>query len=60
MIVTKAAFKQLGIAKRFLNPQFCVGAKGEPTFLQMVEGYFNKAAKTAGIQDDRINFLRSP
>ena len=33
---------------------------GEPTFLKMVEGYFNKAAKVAGIADDRIDFLRSP
>ena len=33
---------------------------GEPTFLKQVEGYFNKAAKVAGIADDRIDFLRSP
>lgn len=33
---------------------------GEPSFLKMVEGYFNKAAKVAGIEDDRINFLKSP
>lgn len=33
---------------------------GEPTFLKMVEGYFNRAAQIAGIPEDRINFLRSP
>ena len=33
---------------------------GEPSFLKMVEGYFNKAAKVAGIAEDRIDFLRSP
>jgi hypothetical protein len=26
----------------------------------MVEGYFNKAAKVAGLEEDRINFLKSP
>ena len=33
---------------------------GEPSFLKMVEGYFNKAARVAGIAEDRIDFLRSP
>lgn len=32
----------------------------EPSFLKMVEGYFNKAAKVAGLEEDRINFLKSP
>jgi len=32
----------------------------EPSFLKMVEGYFNKAAIVAGLEEDRINFLKSP
>lgn len=32
----------------------------EPSFLKMVEGYFNKAATVAGLEEDRINFLKSP
>lgn len=34
--------------------------EGEPSFLKLVEGYFNKAAAVAGIPEDRIDFLRSP
>ena len=31
---------------------------GEPSFLKMVEGFFNKAARVAKIPEDRIDFLR--
>ena len=49
MIVTRTAFRQLNTVNRFLKPSFSIDASGEPTFLNMVEGYFNRAARTAGI-----------
>ena len=60
MIVTRQALRSLRLASHINSASFSVEAEGEPSFLDMVEGYFNKAARTAQIPEDRINFLRSP
>ena len=60
MIVTRTATKHLQLSSLLSRPSFSSQVDVEPDFLHMVEGYFNKAAKTAGISEDRINFLRSP
>ena len=59
-MITKQATKSLGLACRINRARFSIDAKGEPSFLDMVSGYFNKAAQKANIPEDRINFLRSP
>ena len=59
-MITKQTSKSLGLAFWLNRACFSIDTSGEPSFLDMVSGYFNKAAQKANIPEDRINFLRSP
>lgn len=42
------------------NNFYRFGATGEPSFLTMVENYFDKAARFTNIRQDLLNFYKKP
>jgi hypothetical protein len=43
-----------------LKYNFSIPAEDEPSFLKMVEAYFDKAAKHTDIRPDMIEFYKKP
>jgi hypothetical protein len=56
MLLTKIA-KSISLAN---SSKYAFSVANESSFLEMVREYFDKAGETAGIPQDRLNFLKSP
>ena len=56
MLVSKL-FARNSLLKR---APYSFSVANEPSFLEMVRQYIDKAGRTAGISEERLNFLKSP